>query len=33
LLTLELSRGPRRDSVCVARRFSFKEETALLAAA
>lgn len=33
LLTLELSRGPRRDSVCVAQRFSFKEETALLAAA
>lgn len=33
LLTLELSRGPRRNSVCVARRFSFKEETALLAAA
>jgi exonuclease SbcC len=33
LLTLELSRGPRRDSVCISRRFSFKEETALLAAA
>lgn len=33
LLTLELSRGPRRDSVCVSRRYSFKEETALLAAA
>jgi len=33
LLTLELSRGPRRDSVCVSRRLSFKEETALLAAA
>jgi exonuclease SbcC len=33
LLTLELSRGPRRDSVCVSKRFSFKEETALLAVA
>ncbi|TYC86344.1 AAA family ATPase [Novosphingobium sp. BW1] len=33
LLTLELSRGPRRDSICVPRRFVFKEETALLAAA
>lgn len=33
LLTLELSRGPRRDSVCVAHRLSFKEETALLAVA
>jgi exonuclease SbcC len=33
LLTLELSRGPRRDSVCVSTRLSFKEETALLAAA
>jgi exonuclease SbcC len=33
LLTLELSRGSRRDSVCISRRFSFKEETALLAAA
>ncbi len=33
LLTLELSRGPRRDSVCVSRRYSYKEETALLAAA
>ena len=33
LLTLELSRGPRRDSVCISRRFSFKEETALLGAA
>lgn len=32
LLTLELSRGPRRDSVCVSHRFSFKEETALFAA-
>jgi len=32
LLTLELSRGPRRDSVCVSQRFSFKEETALFAA-
>lgn len=33
LLTLELSRGARRDSLCVSRRYSFKEETALLAAA
>jgi exonuclease SbcC len=33
LLTLELSRGPRRDSVCISKRFSFKEETALLVAA
>nr|WP_275448654.1 AAA family ATPase [Mesorhizobium sp. IRAMC:0171] len=32
LLTLELSRGARRDSVCVSRRLSFKEETALFAA-
>lgn len=29
LLTLELSRGPRRDSVCISERFSFKPETAL----
>jgi DNA repair protein SbcC/Rad50 len=33
VLTLELSRGPRRDSVCISKRFSFKEETALLFAA
>lgn len=33
LLTLELSRGPRRDSSCFSRRYSFKEETALHAAA
>lgn len=33
LLTLELSRGPRRDSVCIPRRYSFKEETALSVAA
>lgn len=33
LLTLELSRGPRRDSICMSKRFSFKEETALLIAA
>ena len=33
LLTLELSRGPRRDSVCISNRFSFKEETANLVAA
>src|SRR5262249_27229061 len=29
LLTLELSRGPRRDSVCLSKRVSFKQETAL----
>jgi exonuclease SbcC len=33
LLTLELSRGPRRDSICISQRFAFKEETALLVAA
>lgn len=33
LLTLELSRGRSRDSVCVSQRYSYKEETALLAAA
>jgi exonuclease SbcC len=33
MLALELSRGPRRDSVCIPRRFFFKEETALLVAA
>ena len=33
LLTLELSRGARRDSVCVSNRYSYKEETALLAVA
>lgn len=33
LLTLELSRGPRRDSVCISKRFSFKQETALVDAA
>jgi exonuclease SbcC len=33
LLTLELSRGPRRDTVCISQRHSFKEEAALLAAA
>ncbi|MGA0617388.1 molybdopterin cofactor-binding domain-containing protein [Paracoccus sp. KR1-242] len=33
LLTLELSRGPRRDSVCISRRFAFKEETAIHSAA
>ena len=32
LLTLELSRGPGRDTQCLSRRFSFQEETALLAA-
>jgi len=33
LLTLELSRGARRDSVCLSKRFSFKEETSLFLAA
>ncbi|MCP5414118.1 MAG: AAA family ATPase [Chromatiaceae bacterium] len=33
LLTLELSRGPHRDSVCVSKRFSFKQETALFSVA
>ena len=33
LLTLELSRGARRDSICISQRYSFKEETSLLAAA
>lgn len=33
LLTLELSRGPRRDTVCLSTRFSFKQETAVLFAA
>jgi len=33
LLTLELSRGARRDTVCVAERLSFQEETALREAA
>ena len=33
LLTLELSRGARRDSLCISSRFSFKEETALHSAA
>jgi len=33
LLTLELSRGARRDNVCISRRFSFKQETALVVAA
>lgn len=32
LLTLELSRGARRDSLCVSTRYSYQEETALLAA-
>ena len=32
LLTLELSRGARRDSVCISKRFSFKEEQAFTAA-
>jgi len=31
LLTLELSRGARRDTVCVSKRYSFKEETAIMA--
>ena len=29
LLTLELSRGPRRDTLCISRRLRFQEETAL----
>ncbi|MES2025258.1 MAG: AAA family ATPase [Pseudomonadota bacterium] len=29
LLTIELSRGPRRDSTCISKRISFKQETAL----
>jgi DNA repair protein SbcC/Rad50 len=33
LLTLELSRGARRDSVCISRRYSFKQETAFVVAA
>lgn len=32
LLTLELSRGSSRNSVCISKRYSFKEETALLEA-
>lgn len=33
LLTLELSRSPRRDTVCISNRLSFQEETALRVAA
>lgn len=33
LLTLELSRGARRDSICISRRYSFREETTLRAIA
>lgn len=33
LITLELSRGPRRDTLCMHERLSYREETALLAAA
>ena len=33
LITLELSRGPRRDTLCKHDRLSYREETALLAAA
>lgn len=33
LLTLELSRGPHRDSVCISERFSFREENSLFFAA
>lgn len=29
LLALELSRGPRRDSICISERLSFKEDSAL----
>jgi DNA repair protein SbcC/Rad50 len=32
LLTLELSRGARRDTLCMAERFSYQEETSLLLA-
>lgn len=32
LLTLELARGPRQDTRCLSRRFSYHEETALIAA-
>ncbi len=33
LITLELVRGPRRDTVCLTDRFEYREETALLATA
>lgn len=33
LLTLELSRGPNRDSICISKRLSFKQEATLLSAA
>lgn len=33
LITLELSRGPRRDTLCQHERLTYREETALLAAA
>ena len=33
LLTLELSRGPKRDSLCIANRLSFKEEGSMFVAA
>ena len=32
LITLELSRGPRRDTLCRHKRLAFREETALMAA-
>ena len=32
LLTLELTRGPRRDTRCLSQRFSFQEEELLAAA-
>ena len=32
LITLELSRGPRRDTLCRHERLAFREETALMAA-
>ncbi|MBY9061330.1 AAA family ATPase [Sphingomonas yunnanensis] len=32
LLTLELARGPHQDTRCLSRRYSFREETSLLAA-
>lgn len=33
LLTLELSHGPQRDSICISKRFSFRQETAVIFAA
>lgn len=33
LLTLELSRGPHRDTICISNRLAFRQETAVLVAA